>query len=214
MMRNWVTAWALLLIVCAGALGADNDWQIWSDLKVKASLGDRVDFTFKPAVRWRDNGNDFYYTRYDAGFKVVFNENWAIEPFYSFRRKDGSSGWDHSDLFSTHLFYTCRLGDTDFKFENRIRLEKNFDTEREAGRERIKLSRDIEAFKGLSVFAGDEIIYDFSGGDFKENRLQAGVKKKLDGGLSLEAAYQLTSLRDAGHWEDYDTLVLSLGLDI
>ena len=207
-------ALGILAALATTALGADNDWQLWTAFNVKVEVTDNFGVFATPQLRWQDNWDTWFYERYDLGLSFKVSERWRVEPLYSRIEKKSGGDWDVSDLLSADVYYTAPMGLWDMQFENRVRLEKNFDTEREAGRERVKLSKNLPGVDGLSAFVSDEIIYDFSGGDLTENRAAIGLSKKFEHGVSAGAAYQLTSKQKEGDWDDFNTLVVNLGLSL
>lgn len=206
---------AVLAAMAPGALaGEENEWQLWSAFTVRAKVTDDFGVFVTPQLRYKDDFDTWYYERYDLGLSFNLGERWRIEPFYSRLEKKLAGDWNVSDLASLQVYYKTPLGFRDLDFENRVRFETNFDNEREAGRERVKFSRELPWVEGGSVFVSDELIYDFSGGNFKENRLRAGYQHRFKCGFSTEVAFQLTSVRSAGHWEDFNTLVVNFGYSI
>lgn len=211
LVRVFAVALAALLIAANASAEQDNDWMLWTTFKIKAKVTDDFAVFVTPGLRYRDDFDTWYYERYDLGLSFKIADGWKIEPLYSRLEKKSAGDWDVADLASLDVYYTTPVEALGAEFENRVRVEENFDNEREACRDRVKLSKKIPSFEGVSAFASDEIIYDLSGGDFKENRLAAGVKKTFPCGFSVETGYQLTSVRTAGHWEDFDTLFVNFG---
>ena len=203
---------ALVLATAGAAASAtDGGWELWSSFKVSAAVNDRFGVFVTPQLRYQDDFDTWYYERYDLGLSFKLSDRWKIEPFYSRLEKKASGDWNVSDLGSADAYYTVPIEAWGAKFENRARFEVNFDNEREAVRDRVKLSKQIPSWEGVSAFASNEIIFDLSGGEFKENRLAAGIRKSFECGFSVEGGYQLTSRRQSGHWDDYNTIFVNLG---
>ncbi len=189
--------------------GVDNDWELWTGFKFKMPVNKEVSLFAYPQLRYDQDWDNFYYQRYDVGVSYTLSPNWRVEPFYSYVEKKTTT-WNQSDLFSTDLYFTQPFA-RNFEFENRARWEFNFDGDRQAARERVKVSVKLPDLKDVKLYASEEIIYDLSNGDFKENRAGVGIQKKFESKVSVDVAYQLTSRRQAGHWEDFDTLLVVFG---
>lgn len=220
--KGGVMALRGLAVACAvaalspGAFAAfDGDWELWTEFALTAPVTDNFAVFVTPQLRYRDFWDEYYLRCYDAGLSFRLSDRWKFEPFYTSDRCREDSGWNHADIISADLYYRMPLSDiylSDmFAFQNRVRWEFDNDGDRQCVRERVKLIMKVPGAEGVEAFLSNEIIYNTSAGDWKQNRAAIGIGKGFKSGLCAEVGYQLTGRHSDGHWEDANTLLVNFG---
>ncbi len=83
----------------------------------------------------------------------------------------------------------------------RYRAEYNFTQNSCIHRSKFELSKDYEKINGLSFFLYDEIFYSFADNKLSENRVSAGLSKKINDNLNLDLSYILRN-QDSNDWHN------------
>ena|SRR5687768_3118833 len=169
-----------------------TDVQEWNDVQITAPVTKNIDFNILGTIRIGRDISRAVDERIGVGFTVRAGKYLSFAPSYvhigmqPFERR---KLWESRLSFATTLRFQTgkfRLSDRN-QFERRYRhpgipstrYRNRFQVEHPIGRDTIK----------LSLFASDEVFYDWSVDRWVRNRFTAGVSKVLNSNLTLDVYY-------------------------
>jgi len=170
----------------------ETDVQEWNDVQITAPVTKNIDFNILGTIRIGRDISRAVDERIGVGFTVRAGKYLSFAPSYvhigmqPFERR---KLWESRLSFATTLRFQTgkfRLSDRN-QFERRYRhpgipstrYRNRFQVEHPIGRDTIK----------LSLFASDEVFYDWSVDRWVRNRFTAGVSKVLNTNLTLDVYY-------------------------
>ena len=171
----------------------ETDVQEWTDVQLSVPVTNHIDFNVLGTLRIGrdvsrpvDERIGVGFTFKAAGRLLTFAPNYlhiGMQPFE--RRK----GWENRLSFPVSVFFEVnkfRITDRNL-FESRWRSPGTRST-RYRNRLRVEHSIGSDKLK-LSLFASDEVFYDWSVNDWVRNRASAGIVKALSGNVTLDLYY-------------------------
>lgn len=191
-----------------------NDWNYWQSLTVGGMVKDRLNWTFYPEYRFKDDMSQHFYSHYDFG--VAYNWKEWIDLGFNYRYVDakGSSGWTDEHRPHANLILKWKLDN--FKLSNRCRLEYRVreaaaDSWRYRNLFTVKLPLEFTKFN-ISPYVADEFFVDFDEGELNENRIYIGASAKFSEHINGSLYYVLQSKKPAGDWTNINVLGTKLGI--
>lgn len=170
----------------------ETDTQQWNDIQIAVPVTKDIDFNLFGTIRIGRNINRPVDERIGVGFTFRAGKHLSFTPSYlhigmqPFERR---KVWESRLTFST----TLRFQAGKFRFSDRNQFERRY---RHPGvpstryRNRFQVEHPIGNDKiKLSLFASDEIFYDWSVDRWVRNRFAAGVAKILNSSITLDIYY-------------------------
>ncbi|HEX6732175.1 MAG TPA: DUF2490 domain-containing protein [Pyrinomonadaceae bacterium] len=170
----------------------ETDIQQWNDVQIAVPVTKDIDFNLLGTLRIGRDISRAVDERIGVGFTVRAGKYLSFTPSYlhiGMQPFEGRKLWESRLSFATTLRFQTgkfRLSDRNL-FERRYRhpgipstrYRNRFQVEHPIGRDTIK----------LSLFASDEVFYDWSVDRWVRNRFAAGVSKVLNSNLTLDVYY-------------------------
>jgi Protein of unknown function (DUF2490) len=177
-------------LTCAQSLRRDT--QEWNDVQIFAPVTKTVDFVFYGTLRIGRNVTHPVDERVGAGFAIKPNKYLTVTPFYlhittqpfrNVRLYENRLNLNASLRFPLGKF---TISDRNL-FERRLR-HPGGDSTRYRNRLQIDHPAQLGKFK-FTVFASDEVFYDWSFNAWVRNRFAAGVSKAWNKHLTTDLYY-------------------------
>lgn len=191
-----------------------NDWNYWSSYTVGASITDKLNWTFYPEFRFKDDMSHHFYSHYDFGLGYHWKSWIDLGLNYRYVDAQSSAGW--RDEHRPHANLTLKWQWDNFKLSNRCRLEYRVreaaaDSWRYRNLFTLKLPLAFTKFK-ISPYIADEFFVDFDIGELNENRIYIGTSAKFSEHINGSLYYVLQSKKSGGDWIDINVLGTKLGI--
>ncbi len=212
-----------ILIVTLGLAGAapchaKDDWELWTELRLKKPLTESVTLQGVISSRFRKDMGEFYKQFDEAGLTVKIWPWLKMEGAYHF---DYSERPVTQDGVYEHRPYAglipyAKWGALDV--ENRNRLEyRDFngvlaDDWRYRNRTKASFPMGEDHWWEIKPFLSDEIFYGFNASEIQKNRFVAGVEKPIQKNLSMEIFYVLESNKTGKDWNEFHALGIATTL--
>ena len=170
----------------------ETDVQQWNDVQIAAPVTKNIDFNILGTIRIGRDISRAVDERIGVGFTVRAGKYLTFAPSYlhiGMQPFEGRKLWESRLSFATTLRFQAgkfRLSDRN-QFERRYRhpgvpstrYRNRFQVEHPFGSDKIK----------LSLFASDEIFYDWGVDRWVRNRFAAGASKVFNSNLTLDVYY-------------------------
>jgi len=176
--------------------GSAQDFQQWSEVDLTASWG-KVDFLV-PLLARTDTGlpnPQLAATGITADVPLL----WSLTLTTGYLYADLPQRSDQVHIPLVALTKSFRFGPV--KIADRNRFEKLFGYPGKPSRYRNRIMADLPlgANDRWHIFAGDEIFFNLSAGNWNQNRFQAGGGAKLNRRLSLDIYYLQRNATGGAH---------------
>ena len=171
----------LLLVSCAAAQSVDRtDNQIWSDVQLAVPVTKNFDFNILGTLRLGRDISRPVDERVGVGFTWKIGQHWQIQPNYlhiGMQPFRGRKVWENR----LSLPVTFRFNLDKFRLSDRNLLERrlrNSGVKSTRYRNRFQVEHPIgDKEWGLSLYAADEVFYDWAVDRWVRNRFTAGATK-------------------------------------
>jgi Protein of unknown function (DUF2490) len=170
----------------------ETDLQQWNDVQIAAPVTKDIDFNLYGTLRLGRDVSRAVDERIGVGFTFRAGKHLSFATAYlhiGMQPFEGRKVWESR----ISLGPTVRFEANKFRFSDRNLFERRF---RHPGipstryRNRVQVEHPIGSDKiKLSLFASDEIFYDWSVNRWVRNRFAAGVTKVLNSNLTLDVYY-------------------------
>jgi len=197
--------------VCA-SVGADGDWQFWSNKSVSGNLNDTWKAAGEIEFRRGDDMSDHYYVHAQFGLSTKIAEDWTLGLALREVFTEASENWTQEDRPHIDLAYGWNWGD--YKLKNRGRLEYRMRESRDdyfRFRNKLNVSLPIE-LGNFKPYIADEIFYDFDADELNRNRIYLGAKTDLGGPAKLDVYYMRQDSKSSGSWTDINVIGAKIAL--
>jgi hypothetical protein len=170
----------------------ETDVQQWNDVQIAVPVTKDIDFNLLGTIRIGRDISRAVDERIGVAFTYRGGKYLSFTPSFlhvGMQPFEGRKVWENRLAFATTLRFQVekfRLSDRNL-FERRwrhpgvpsTRYRNRFQIEHPVGSDKMR----------LSVFASDEVFYDWSVDRWVRNRFAAGVSKVLSGNLTLDVYY-------------------------
>jgi hypothetical protein len=171
----------LFVLLCGPSSAQDPaDNQLWSDVQIAVPVTKTIDFNVIGGLRLGRDINHAVDERIGAGFTFKFRNYLTVAPNYLYigtQPFKGRRAWESR----LSLPVTVRFGVGRFRLSDRHLFERRFRNARATStryRNRFQVEHPIGPKKlSLSLFAADEVFYDWSVNRWVRNRFIAGASK-------------------------------------
>ena len=183
---------AAMLLALPRSAPAEADTQLWSEVKLTAKWGDRMDLIAASALRFADDLSHHDRTSYQLGFNFDATTQLTVTPSYQSIATDPSDdvrSFEHRFSLVAALRVPFEWCEATFStgLEYRLRHEQ---ADGWRLRPRLKLKRTVgpDAW-GVAAYTADELFYDTRADEWTRNRLFVGIEKKLRRNWVLDLYY-------------------------
>ena len=169
-----------------------TDTQQWNDVIFSIPITKQIDFNFQGTLRLGRDISHPVDERVGLGATFRIGKYLTLIPFYLRIETQPFEGRRaHEDRLN--LVATLRFEKNKFRFSDRSLIERRLrvpqiDSTRYRNRFQIEHPVGPNRIK-LSVFASDEVFYDWSFNDWVRNRFASGIIKPLNRNITLELYY-------------------------
>ena len=198
------------LVIMPGLVGAENDWEYWSQYEVVWKAGDDIQLKLKPELRFRDDFSDHYYTHVEIGMNWSFRGWLVLAPSFRHISAESAGDWKTEKRPQADATLAWKAGGLSFSDRNRLeyRVKTGRETVRYRNRFWVKFPRMGPA--GIQAFLGEEVFYDFDADEFNKNRAYAGFDVGLVRRLIANVYYIMDSSRKNDGWARTNMLATAL----
>ena len=197
----------ILVIGYAGRAFASDEWQYWNEIKLKYSIGEKLDAHFKIEQKLLDDFNYFGLHNYTPGVVFKINKYFDFELNYKYEREKGEKEWTEEHRVA--IIPIIKLEWMGNKFNIRTRFEhRNLEGESKwRWREKLKIKRLIKigVFE-FTPFLSEEIFYDFKVNEFNQNRVATGISKMITKNSGIDLYYMRKNNKRDGAWPGVNIL--------
>jgi hypothetical protein len=213
-MRRLFTS-TILFMVAIVALGGSNifaydngDWQHWNRESIEGNINENWKVKIDVEFRFGDDCSELYHQYSEMGLSYRCSGWFDLGLNYRQIYEKKGEVWREENR--PHINATFKWSWSDFKFEDRSRLEYRVregkdDVFRYRNRLTLKLRLKWGNFN-VQPYVADEIFLDFDEGELNRNRLYLGANGNLGKGLKAEAYYLWQTSKSKGRWGDYNIL--------
>ncbi|TSC81672.1 MAG: hypothetical protein G01um101420_918 [Parcubacteria group bacterium Gr01-1014_20] len=193
----------------------DGDKQFWGTFVLNGNLPQKLKVSFEEELRIGEDASDFYYFHAEGGLTYELSKSVSLGAGYRQVYEQKKERW--LEERRPAAFVTLSWSWMGVEFSDRNRLEYRH---REAStlmwryRNKITAVFPHEWIGGkLQPFLSDELFVDLSEGEVVRNRIFAGVGRKLNKNVGVEAYYLLqTSRQSTGDWTTFHVVGSKLKL--
>lgn len=213
--KSFFAAIVFVMAIGATAYAYDNgDFQVWHTENQEFRIAKNSKIILEEEFRWGDDGSDFYYHHYDAGFRYSPNNN--LDLGLNYRQVYEKKSGEFLEQNIPYAYATFKAEFSGFKLEDRNRVEyKHFDTQDDSWRYRNKFTLKFPwkwTKSGIQPYLADEIFIEMDNGEFNRNRFYAGFGFDLLKHLRGEIYYLLQTSKSSGSWVNANVLGTKLKL--
>ncbi|HEX7294441.1 MAG TPA: DUF2490 domain-containing protein [Pyrinomonadaceae bacterium] len=176
-----------------GQAGLDQtDTQEWNDVIFSVPISKRIDFNIFTGLRFGRDISHPVDERFGLGATFRIGQHLTLIPAYLRIETQPFAGRKgHEDRLNVAA--TLRFETNKFRFTDRNLLERRLrvpqiDSTRYRNRFQVEHPLGPDSIN-LSVFASDEVFYDWSLDEWVRNRVAAGIIKQLNNNITLELYY-------------------------
>ncbi|HEY0005242.1 MAG TPA: DUF2490 domain-containing protein [Pyrinomonadaceae bacterium] len=194
----WSMLAALILLFDVGAASAQtraqpaphNDTQFWNDTLLTVPMGKSVDAIFSGTLRIGSDLSRPVEERLGLAFNFRLGKYLSLQPGYTgiwTRPKGGREGYE--DRLSLAATLRTTLGK--FTLSDRNTFERRYRSpqiDSTRYRNRLQIEHPLARLP-LSIFASDEVFYDWSVNEWVRNRFAVGLSKKFNQHFTGELYY-------------------------
>lgn len=208
-----MTAVIVFSAIAASPVRADDDWQYWNEVTLKAKVADQWAVSVKGEQWLRENMSELYLANVSSGVLWMPNKYLEMGPFYRYEYTKTAKG-KHTQENRYYPELTLKLPYKRLVLSNRARLEYR---DRSTGtswryRNQFKLAASFYPKKHkVTPYVADEIFADTLTDRFSQNRLTLGAATPLMNHVEIRLYYILKSDRLATEWSQ--SHILGTGID-
>jgi len=212
---------ALGVTLCSVASARADDFGTWQGLSLRVVDTRHVDLVATAEARFYQDSRELLQYRLTPRLVVDANRYLRATLGYTYLPTRSSDSDEFIDQHRMELEVTPRWPVTDrLTLDLRNRLEIRWIEGRSGANERLRHRlgasyriRDTGLFR--SVFAGDEVFFDFDRGDVTQNRLTPlGLRFRLSEHVGFNVYYMLQSQQARGKWSHAHVLGTHLALSL
>ncbi|HEY6248191.1 MAG TPA: DUF2490 domain-containing protein [Pyrinomonadaceae bacterium] len=199
---NRIRGWRFVVFVLSTLIGTGSatsqtvlphaDTQTWNDVQVAIPVNDHLDVMLLGTLRIGRDISNFVDERAGVGISYKLNKYITIAPNYQYitmQPVPNRKSFEHRFTGAV----TLRLPLEKFTFSDRNQFERRIrrpqvDATRYRNRFMVEHPLDLGKLK-LTIFASDEVFYDWSVNDWVRNRFAAGVNHKFNKHFTLDLYY-------------------------
>lgn len=185
------TGWLTFAPAQAALPVPEDDTQMWHDAQASVALSKEVDFNLFGTVRFGRDLTHLVDRRAGVGFTFKLGKYLTLAPWYlniATRPVAGRKGNENR----LHLAATVRFPAGEFTISDRSLFERRLRFPLSSTRYRNRFQIE-HGFKPngvqLTLFASDEVFYDWSVDDWVRNRFAAGVSRRFNKYLTTDLYY-------------------------
>ncbi len=192
---------------------ADDDWQYWNEVTLKAKVADQWAASVKGEQWLREDMSELYLSNVSAGFLWMPSKYLEMGPYYRYEYTKTARG-KHTQENRYYPELTLKLPYKRLVLSNRSRLEYR---DRSTGtswryRDQFKLAASFYPGKHkVTPYLADEIFADTLTNRLSQNRLTAGFSTPVMKHVEIRFYYILKSDRLTTEWSQ--SHILGTGLD-
>jgi len=206
----WIAAsvWA-----SAPAANAADDWQYWNEFVLEHKVTDKLALGLAFRQKWQDNFSDFFLYSVTIVPTVNLSKGVTLGAGYRWERREEDDHWitENRLLFPLALEWTFEPWT--IQWRNQPEYRELEDRDRWRIRERILVERPVRLGPStVTLFASEEVFYDFTEGETNQNRLAMGLSLPLRERMSLDLFYMYKAEKD-GHWSFANVLGTELTIE-
>lgn len=183
-----------------------RDWQYWSKYSFKIACCEKIGFALEPEFRFKNNVEQYYYSKTYFGLFYSLNKLIKIEAYYAYKAKKDNTVWRGTDLL--YLDPTLKFNLRGIDLNTRFRLEYDFDKKELVYRNRLRFEKKV--YKSIAPFIQEEAFYSFLSHKLEENRLSLGFSLKVLEKTSLSGEYMLNSKKANSLWQKANVILTKL----
>ena len=179
-------------VLAQSVVPLETDVQEWNDVQLAVPVTKDIDFNVLGTVRIGRDLSRPVDERIGVGFTFRAGEYLSFAPSYL---HVGTQPFEGRKVWESRLSFpaTLRFQANKFRFSDRNLFERRYrhpGTPSNRYRNRFQIEHPIgrDAIK-LSVFAADEVFYDWSVDRWVRNRFSAGMAKALNSNVTLDVYY-------------------------
>lgn len=188
----------------------ENDFQLWVPIYLRFPIKDKFVGYFEANPRFGDNVTDVSQLRlrpalgYKLKENLIFYTGYTWAPGFTPNRNENRI-WEQLELFSTFKKFKWL---EKFKFINQLRLEERLIEDADSmglrGRYMLQIERALDKNNLWTAVLYNKLYLHFYSvsdgpeGGIDQNRLYAGLRRKITDYLSFETGYQFQYLFNRG----------------
>lgn len=187
----------VLLFVRSATLGSaqvqliEKDTQLWNEIQIATALSKQIDFNLLGHFRIGRDVTHLVDRRVGVGFSFKVGEYLTLAPGYLniVTRPFAGRKVNENRLF---VFATVRFPMGKFSLSDRNLIERRlrFPLNSTRYRNRLHIERPVKLGNvPITLFAADEVFYDWSVDDWVRNRFSAGVSRKFNNHFTGDLYY-------------------------
>jgi hypothetical protein len=186
-----ITGWLNFAPAQAARPAPEEDTQMWHDVQAAVALNKEVDFNLYGTVRFGRDVSHLVDRRVGVGFTFKLGKYLTLAPWYlnsATRPSEGRKGNENRLNFAA----TVRFPAGDFTLSDRSLFERRlrFPLNSTRYRNRFQIEHGVKPGSvQLTLFASDEVFYDWSVDDWVRNRFSAGVSRRFNKYLTTDLYY-------------------------
>ena len=209
----FLCAAVMLSAIAAYPVSAKDDWEWWDEIGISRKLNDSTKLTFTSETRSRDDMGELYLYNYTVGTKLTCRK-WLDLGFYLKNEEEKVSGsYRHEDRPEIDVIF--KWAQQRFSLSDRSKFEYRMIAKKDPYlnyRNKLEVSFPGKVCSfGFNCVVSEEFFYDFSAEDFNQNRMIAGLNKKITGRLVLDLGYMYRTKKSSGKWTGANVLVTKFG---
>ena len=191
----------ILVIGYAGRAFASDEWQYWNEIKLKHSIGEKLDAHFKIEQKLVDDFNYFGLHNYALGVVFKINKYFDFELNYKYEREKGEKEWTEEHRVAIIPITKLEWMGNKFNIKTRFEYRSLEGESKWKWREKLKIKRLIKigVFK-FTPFLSEEIFYDFKVNEFNQNRVATGISKMITKNSGIDLYYMRKNNKRDGAW--------------
>lgn len=196
---------------------ASDDWELWTELRWKKPLFDRLLIQGVSTVRFRKDMQDFYRHFDELGLTVKMFPWLRMESAYhwnySQQPRTRSAVYEHRPYIGA--IPQLSIGKLQLENRNRIEHRRINGTIDWRYRNRLKavLSLGKNKWWSAKTFISNELFYGFEAGKISRDRFSCGLEKSFNRLLSGELFYVMEFNRTERNWQRFHALGLAVTLN-
>lgn len=200
-------ALGVFLFICLERAEASDDGQYWNEFILKHSVTPQLETHLKLEQRFVDDFGDFGLHNYAPGILYKVTQYFDFELNYKFEREKGEKEWTNEHRLEIIPILKGRWGGFGFKLKNRLEYRDIEGDESWRLREKIIIARTVNVNGStFKPYFSEEIFYDFRVGDFNQNRIAAGILKKINRNLEVGLYYLYKTSKKKSDWSGANIL--------
>jgi len=202
----------LLCYSCASAVIAQNGVQYWNEVELNYNLNSKVMLKFGTEQQWFDDLSYFGMYNFTPGINYSFSEHFNITLNYKYERENSKEFvYDGKEIMFTTTenriefipVIQFKVQGFGFKIYNRLEYKNISQDIMYQWRPGLKIKKDISINSfSFTPYIYDDFFYNLTDGYSRQNRLYAGIEKKITTRLEMALFYMILSKNSSDSWNN------------